>query len=64
MSAQQTSYREALGQALQDAMEADPDVIVIGEDVGRYGGAYGVTRGLLDQFGETQVIDKIGRAHV
>jgi len=57
MSTQQTTYREALRQALMDAMQADPDVILIGEDVGLYGGAYGVTKGLLDQFGANRVID-------
>ncbi|MCA8932924.1 MAG: alpha-ketoacid dehydrogenase subunit beta [Rhodospirillaceae bacterium] len=55
--AQQTTYRDALRQALDDAMAADPDIIVMGEEVGRYGGAYGVTKGLLDRYGETRVID-------
>ncbi len=52
-----TTYREAIRQALLDAMQADPDVILIGEEVGLYGGAYGVTKGLIDLFGADRVID-------
>lgn len=53
----ETTYREALRQALIDAMHGDPSIIVMGEEVGRYGGAYGVTKGMLEIFGETRVID-------
>ncbi len=53
----ETTYREAIRQALIDAMEADPSVVLIGEEVGLYGGAYGVTRGLIDMFGADRVID-------
>ena len=53
----ETTYREAIRQALLDAMEADPSVILIGEEVGVYGGAYGVTKGLIDLFGADRVID-------
>ncbi len=53
----QSTYREAIRQALIDAMQADPDVILIGEEVGLYGGAYGVTKGLIDMFGAHRVID-------
>ncbi|WGD30081.1 alpha-ketoacid dehydrogenase subunit beta [Ancylobacter sp. WKF20] len=53
----QITYRDALRQALIDAMEADERVIVIGEEVGRYGGAYGVTKGLIDTFGGDRLID-------
>ncbi|MGQ0563956.1 MAG: alpha-ketoacid dehydrogenase subunit beta [Gemmobacter sp.] len=53
----QTSYREAIRQALLDGMQADPDVILLGEEVGLYGGAYGVTKGLIDLFGPDRVID-------
>jgi pyruvate dehydrogenase E1 component beta subunit len=52
-----TTYRDALRKALSDGMKADPDVVVIGEEVGRYGGAYGVTKGLIDEFGAGRVID-------
>ncbi|MFN3577383.1 MAG: alpha-ketoacid dehydrogenase subunit beta [Tabrizicola sp.] len=53
----ETTYREAVRQALLDAMEADPSVILLGEEVGLYGGAYGVTKGLIDLFGADRVID-------
>ena len=51
------SYREALTQAMREEMERDPDVFVIGEDVGQYEGAFKVTRGLLREFGERRVVD-------
>ncbi len=51
------TYREALRQALFDAMNEDPDIVVLGEDVGAYGGAYGVTRGLIDEFGPERLMD-------
>lgn len=51
------AYRDALKQALADAMREDEDVFVLGEEVGRYGGAYGVTKGLLDEFGPERVFD-------
>ncbi len=51
------TYRDALRQALGDAMRADPDVIVIGEEVGLYGGAYGVTKGLIEEFGPERLLD-------
>ena len=53
----QTTYRDALLQALLDAMDADETVILMGEEVGLYGGAYGVTKGMLDRFGANRVID-------
>ena len=52
MAAIETTYRDALRQALIDAMSEDPSIFVMGEEVGRYGGAYGVTKGLLEMFGE------------
>ena len=51
------SYREALSQAMREEMERDPDVFVLGEEVGHYNGAYKVTQGLLNQFSERRVID-------
>jgi pyruvate/2-oxoglutarate/acetoin dehydrogenase E1 component len=51
------TYLEAIRQALFDEMSADDRVFVIGEDVGAYGGAFKVTEGLLDRFGESRVID-------
>jgi pyruvate dehydrogenase E1 component beta subunit len=53
----ETTYREALRQALHDGMEADPDVVLFGEEVGVYGGAYAVTKGLLETFGHSRVRD-------
>ncbi len=53
----ETTYREALRQALDDAMTADSAITLLGEEVGRYGGAYGVTKGLLEKFGKERVID-------
>ncbi|MEM0937429.1 MAG: pyruvate dehydrogenase complex E1 component subunit beta [Pseudomonadota bacterium] len=51
------SYRDALRRALADAMREDEDVFVIGEEVGRYGGAYGVTKGLIEEFGADRLLD-------
>lgn len=51
------TYRDALRQALHDAMVADENVVVIGEEVGVYGGAYGVTKDLIKQFGPERLID-------
>jgi pyruvate dehydrogenase E1 component beta subunit len=50
-------YREALNQALAEEMERDDAVFLIGEEVGAYQGAYKVTQGLLDRFGEWRVRD-------
>jgi pyruvate/2-oxoglutarate/acetoin dehydrogenase E1 component len=55
--AKPVSYREALTQAMREEMERDPDVFIIGEDVGQYEGAFKVTRGLLREFGERRVVD-------
>jgi len=49
------TYREALRQALKEKMQGDPRVFVMGEDVGAYGGAYSVTRGLQQEFGPERV---------
>ena len=53
----QLRYGAAIGQALADAMEADPQVIILGEDIAGAGGSFGITRGLLDKFGPDRVID-------
>jgi pyruvate dehydrogenase E1 component beta subunit len=52
-----TTYREALRAALREALQRDPRVFLMGEDVGRYGGCYAVTRGLLDEFGPERIRD-------
>jgi 2-oxoisovalerate dehydrogenase E1 component beta subunit len=51
------SYLEAIREALIEEMRRDPKVFVLGEDVGPYGGAFGVTQGMYDEFGEMRVID-------
>jgi 2-oxoisovalerate dehydrogenase E1 component beta subunit len=51
------SYLEAIREALVEEMRRDPKVFVLGEDVGAYGGAFGVTQGLYEEFGEMRVID-------
>lgn len=47
-----TTYRAALNMALCEALQRDPRVFLMGEDVGRYGGTYAVSKGLLEEFGE------------
>jgi len=51
------SYMEALREAIQQAMEKDESVFLIGEDIGIYGGAFGVSAGLLEKFGPDRIID-------
>jgi len=51
------SYLEAIREALFEEMRRDPKVFVLGEDVGAYGGAFGITQGLFEEFGEPRVID-------
>jgi len=51
------SYREAMRQAIREAMERDPRVFLMGEDVGKYGGSYAVSLGLLEQFGPERIRD-------
>jgi pyruvate dehydrogenase E1 component beta subunit len=51
------TYREACRQALREALDRDPRVFLMGEDIGRYGGCYAVTKGLLEEFGEERIRD-------
>src|SRR3981189_53987 len=51
------SYLEAIREALAEEMRRDPKVFVLGEDVGAYGGAFGVTQGLYEEFGDLRVLD-------
>ncbi len=53
----EVTYLEALRQGLWEEMERDEEVFLLGEDVGRYGGAFKVTEGFQDRFGERRVID-------
>ena len=55
--AKELTYIEAIREALAEEMRRDPKVFVLGEDVGAYGGAFGVTQGLYDEFGELRVLD-------
>ncbi|MBN2355095.1 pyruvate dehydrogenase complex E1 component subunit beta [candidate division KSB1 bacterium] len=51
------TFREALNQAMAEEMERDADVFLMGEEVGYYQGAYKVSQGLMDRFGDQRVID-------
>jgi 2-oxoisovalerate dehydrogenase E1 component beta subunit len=51
------TYLEAIRQGIWEEMERDPDVFLIGEDLGVYGGAFKVTEGMLEHFGERRVVD-------
>lgn len=51
------TYRDALNQALREEMQRDSDVFLMGEEVGVYQGAYKVSRGLLEEFGPTRIVD-------
>jgi pyruvate dehydrogenase E1 component beta subunit len=51
------TYAEALREAILNEMRRDPTVFLLGEDIGRFGGTFGVTRGLIDEFGEDRVRD-------
>ena len=53
----ETTYREAVREAIRDAMRRDDRVFLMGEDVGRYGGCFGVSLGLLEEFGEERIRD-------
>lgn len=55
--AQEMAVRDALNSAMEEEMHRDPKVFLMGEEVARYNGAYKVTKGLLDKFGEDRVID-------
>jgi pyruvate dehydrogenase E1 component beta subunit len=55
--AEEKLYRVALREALAEEMERDDSVYLVGEDIGKFGGAYRVTEGLLDKFGPTRVVD-------
>lgn len=57
MVSRKLSYREAIREAIRDAMHADERVFLMGEDVGAYGGCYAVTLGLLDEFGPERIRD-------
>lgn len=51
------TYRDAMREAIREAMQSDPRVFLMGEDVGRYGGCYAVSKGLLEEFGPERIRD-------
>ena len=51
------TYRQALNEALAEELERDPNVFLMGEEVAEYNGAYKVSQGMLEEFGERRVID-------
>ena len=53
----ETTYRDAMREAIRQALIADDRVFLMGEDVGRYGGCYAVTKGLLEEFGSERIRD-------
>src|ERR687894_185730 len=55
--AREITYREAVREAMVEAMREDDSVFLMGEDVGVYGGAFGVSRGMVEEFGEDRVVD-------
>jgi len=56
-AAEEKLYRVALREALNEEMERDDSIFLIGEDIGKFGGAYRVTDGLLDKYGPQRVVD-------
>jgi len=56
-AAERITYREAVKRALCEALRDDPRVFLMGEDVGKYGGCFAVSKGLLDEFGEERIRD-------
>jgi len=52
-----TTYREAIRSALREALARDPRIFLMGEDVGRYGGCFAVSKGLLEEFGPERIRD-------
>ena len=51
------TYREALREGLKNALEENPKVFLVGEDVGAYGGTYAVTKGFLETYGPQRIMD-------
>ena len=51
------AYRDAIAQAIIEEMDRDPNIILLGEDVGKFGGAMAATKGVWDKFGNDRVID-------
>lgn len=56
-AAKTMTVRDALNQAMEEELDRDPDVFLMGEEVAQYNGAYKISRGLLDKFGPKRVVD-------
>lgn len=56
-TAAQVLFGKAINWTITAAMETDPNVFVIGEDIGQFGGAFGITKGLVEKFGKPRVLD-------
>ncbi len=57
MAVRQITLREAIAEAIKEEMRRDPTVFIMGEDIGKFGGSFGTTRGLYQEFGEERVRD-------
>ncbi|MBS1706019.1 MAG: alpha-ketoacid dehydrogenase subunit beta [Armatimonadetes bacterium] len=57
MPLQELTYREALRTCIIEEMDSDPNVLVMGEDIGRYQGTFRVTQGLFDKYGPKRIVD-------
>ncbi len=57
MSTRELTYAQAIKEAMSEEMRRDEDVIFMGEDIGIYGGAFGVSVGMIDEFGPERVRD-------
>ena len=51
------NMREAIIEALREEMHRDPNVILFGEDIGKFGGVFGATQGLYEEFGDRRIFD-------
>ena len=58
------TYREAVTRALADELETDPDVFLLGEDIGAAGGVFKTTQGLQEQFGVRIVVDRMSAPYL
>ena len=58
------TYLEAIADSLKHEMRIDDNVFMIGEDIGTYGGAFKLTKGFLDEFGPSRIIDACGGKHI
>src|SRR5438128_320766 len=57
LSTTKLTVRDALNSALREEMERDPNVFILGEEVAEYQGAYKITKGLHEKFGDARVVD-------